>query len=38
MCKLSEQPILNNINWTIKKGEFWHIKDLMGLVKVPYFP
>ncbi|MFB0909838.1 MAG: ATP-binding cassette domain-containing protein [Flavobacterium sp.] len=20
-----EQPILNNINWTIKKGEFWHL-------------
>jgi molybdate transport system ATP-binding protein len=20
-----EKPILNNINWTIKKGEFWHL-------------
>jgi molybdate transport system ATP-binding protein len=31
-----EQPILNNINWTIKR-DFGTYRDLMGLVKVPYF-
>jgi molybdate transport system ATP-binding protein len=33
LCNYHEKPILKNIDWTIKKGDFWHLLGLMVLVK-----